>query len=228
MEARSDAPDLLTSQAMAARCHDSRSKSIRWKAGGRQARRAVIVRARAQTSKFDAPLERLYQQSGRATRRALVGRYAAAVKSEAERPVGRLAGPALRSDDKLAEQVLGELIADAQLAATAAPDAGGAQIAFMNPGGVRADLNPHAGGVVSFGDLYATQPFGNTLMTASFTGRQLHAILEQQFDEAKAEGPMLLLPSSGYAISTPRPRAIRRDVRLKRRGDYGCAPIADD
>jgi 5'-nucleotidase len=63
------------------------------------------------------------------------------------------------------------LIADAQLAATRES---GAQIAFMNSGGLRADLVPAADGSVSFGAIYAVQPFGNTMV-----GEELHRPTDQ-------------------------------------------------
>lgn len=171
-----------------------------------------------ETSKLSAPIDPghpRFEADPRVT--ALIDRYAAAVKVEAERPVGKLARPALRDEDDMAEQPLGNLIADAQLAATAAPDSGGAQIALMNPGGVRADLNPRAGGTVTFGDIYAVQPFGNVLTTRSYTGAQLRAVLEQQFDPAKAGSPLLLLPSRGFTYSYDRSRPVGRrivDMRL--------------
>ncbi len=51
----------------------------------------------------------------------------------------------------------------------------------MNPGGVRADLVPAADGGISFGQLFAAQPFANKMVVKSLTGRQLRAVLEQQF-----------------------------------------------
>ena len=91
---------------------------------------------------------------------AYVARYEDASRAEAERPVGRLSAPA-REDGW--ENALGNMIADAQLAATRA---NGAQIAFMNEGGVRTDLVPASDdGTVTFGEIYAVQPFGNVLMT---------------------------------------------------------------
>ncbi|HVJ01148.1 MAG TPA: bifunctional metallophosphatase/5'-nucleotidase [Sphingomonas sp.] len=143
---------------------------------------------------------------------ALVARYAEAAKRFAERPVGRLTAPALRDTDDMKEQVLGNLIADAQLAATADPQAGAAEIAFMNPGGVRADLNPRADGTVTFGDIYAVQPFGNVLTVLRLTGRQLRAVLEQQFDEAKAGGQSLLLVSRGFSYGFDLSRPVGQRV----------------
>jgi len=104
-----------------------------------------------------------------------VARYADAAREASLRPVGRISGPA-RKDG--VENALGNLVADAQLAATRDV---GAQIALMNAGGIRADIEPAEDGTVTFGQIYAVQPFGNTLVTKSFTGAQLIAILQQQF-----------------------------------------------
>jgi 5'-nucleotidase len=75
------------------------------------------------------------------------------------------------------EAPLGNIIADAQLEATAPSDFGGAVIAFMNPGGIRA---PVAAGEVTYGELFNVQPFGNTLTVKTCTGAQIQALLEQQ------------------------------------------------
>ena len=71
------------------------------------------------------------------------------------------------------ESSLGDLIADAQRAAVA-----GADFAFMNPGGIRADL---AAGPVTWGNLFAIQPFGNSLVALTLTGAQVRQLLEQQW-----------------------------------------------
>jgi 5'-nucleotidase len=71
------------------------------------------------------------------------------------------------------ESLLGDLIADAQRAAVP-----GADFAFMNPGGIRADL---AAGPVTWGNLFAIQPFGNSLVALTLTGDQVRQLLEQQW-----------------------------------------------
>jgi 5'-nucleotidase len=147
---------------------------------------------------------------------ALVERYRAAAQPLAARVVGSLAGPAVRERTPSGESVLGNLIADAQLAATRES---GAQIAFMNSGGLRADLVPAADGSVSFGAIYAVQPFGNTMTVKSFTGRQIKAILDQQWSSGSnsVEKPNFLLPSAGftYSYDLSRPAGQRLvDVRL--------------
>ena len=158
---------------------------------------------------------------------ALVERYAAAAAPLAARVVGRLSAPALRARTPSGEQVLGDLIADSQLAATSAAAAGGAQLAFMNEFGVRADIVPAADGSVTYGQLFSAQPFANSLVVKSFTGRQIRAILEQQWNSGSntPQRPNMLLPSRGlsYAYDLSRP-AGQRILDLRLNGD----PIRDD
>jgi len=137
---------------------------------------------------------------------AHVARYAAAAAPLARRPVGKASGPILRDEDsEMRESPLGLLIADAQLAATKKD---GAQIALMNPGGVRASITPAADGTVTFGDLFTTQPFGNNLQVREYTGAQLLAVLEEQF--TNADGPKLLFPAGlSYSFDLSRPEGQR-------------------
>ncbi len=145
---------------------------------------------------------------------ALVERYSKAAEPISARAVGRLAGPALKSANENGESVLGNLVADAQLAAAKDSADGGARIAFMNPGGVRADLVPAADGGISFGQLFAAQPFANMMVVKSLTGRQLRALLEQQFASGSntAANPYILSPSQNvrfaYDLSKPEGQRI--------------------
>ena len=92
---------------------------------------------------------------------------------------------------------MGDLIADAEPSATSAPDRGGAVIAFMNAGGIRAGLAGKRD--VTYGDLYAAQPFSNKLVVVSITGDILRRILEQQFTgESSSE---LLQVSNGFTYT---------------------------
>ncbi len=59
------------------------------------------------------------------------------------------------------ESVLGDVVADAQLAATRSEANGGAVMAFTNPGGIRTDIAMKDGGAVSYADVFAAQPFRN-------------------------------------------------------------------
>jgi 5'-nucleotidase len=158
---------------------------------------------------------------------ALIDRYAAAAAPLAARVVGRMTGPASRDRSPAGETVAGDLIADAQLAATSAASAGSAQIAFMNGSGVRAEVVPAADGSVTYGQIYAAQPFGNSLVVKTFTGAQIRGLLEQQFASGwnTVESPNMLMPSRGltYAFDLSRPEGQRiLDLRLN------GAPIRDD
>jgi 5'-nucleotidase len=136
---------------------------------------------------------------------AYVGRYTEAARAFSQRKVGWLAGPATKSegDQQNTGGPLGNLLSDAQLAATRGA---GAQIALMNPFGIRRSLVPAADGSLTFGDIYATQPFNNDLFTLTYSGAELKAILEQGFD---GQGPeQILTPSEGFTYSYDRSRPV--------------------
>ncbi|WP_221761012.1 bifunctional UDP-sugar hydrolase/5'-nucleotidase [Kibdelosporangium aridum] len=117
--------------------------------------------------------------------KVLVDKYRAAVAPIANRVVGKISADIGRAATPAGESALGDVIADAQLAYTAT--SAGAQIALMNPGGIRADLsfgNSPGGepaGEVTYGEAFTVQPFNNLVVTASLTGAQLKEVLEQQF-----------------------------------------------
>ncbi|ACU34114.1 bifunctional metallophosphatase/5'-nucleotidase [Actinosynnema pretiosum subsp. pretiosum] len=123
----------------------------------------------------------------------------------ANKQVGTIASDVLRAQNPAGESPLGNLIADSQLAATTG---NGAVAALMNPGGVRADLT-YAGspagegdGVVTYGEAFTVQPFGNILQTVSLTGAQLKAALEQQWQTVNgAQRQIVLQPSAGLTYS---------------------------
>ncbi|HVM23732.1 MAG TPA: bifunctional metallophosphatase/5'-nucleotidase [Sphingomicrobium sp.] len=127
--------------------------------------------------------------------KALVDRYVAAAKPEAARVVGTLTGTATKQENDAREHSAGLLVADAQLAAGRKY---GAVAAFMNTGGVRTDLVPAADGSITFGQVFAVQPFGNSIVVKTLTGAQLKTLLEQQF---QAERPKMLMPSRGFFFS---------------------------
>jgi 5'-nucleotidase len=123
----------------------------------------------------------------------------------ATQPVASLAVEHISRDATPAgESALGDVIADAQLWATTAPTAGGAQIALMNPGGIRADLppsGPNPSHTVSYGDIFTVQPFGNSLVVMTLTGAQLKAVLEQQFDNPAPGRQRILQISAGFTYT---------------------------
>jgi 5'-nucleotidase len=78
-------------------------------------------------------------------------------------------------------------------------DDGGAVIALTNPGGIRTDLLHRDNGTVSYGDLFASQPFRNRLVTMTLTGAQIRDLLEQQWLEPKR--PRILQISNGFSYA---------------------------
>jgi 5'-nucleotidase len=118
---------------------------------------------------------------------ALMAKYSAIAAPLANRPVGSITADIRRANNLAGESALGDVIADGQLAATTDPAFGGAVVAFMNPGGIRADLtyaSSPAGdgdGVVTYGEIFTVQPFGNSMVTMTLTGAQIETLLEQQF-----------------------------------------------
>ena len=130
---------------------------------------------------------------------AQVARYAAIVAPKAERKVGTITARFGRGGE--VDSAAGRLIADSQLAATRAPANGGAQIALMNPGGIRSDLECRGTPpcTVTFGQVFTMQPFGNSLVVMTLTGAQLKALLESQ---QRASGDMTVLqPSEGFGYT---------------------------
>ncbi len=146
---------------------------------------------------------------------ALLARYKALSDPIANRVIGTITADLRSARDTPSgqtpsgEQPMGNVIADAQLAATEAGDFGDSVVAFMNPGGVRAGLfvNQISGGEqpgqVTFGEMFTVQPFSNTLVVKTCTGAQIDALLEQQF-VVQVPNPRILLPSDSlrYSIST--------------------------
>jgi 5'-nucleotidase len=128
---------------------------------------------------------------------ALVARDDARVAALAQRVVGRIGGEFTRRPNAAGESTLGDLVADVQWAATRSPERGGAQIAFTNPGGLRQDwwLPTGRPRPLHFGEVFASQPFGNTPVTLTLSGRQLRAVLEQQFHPQRE--PRILAASAG-------------------------------
>ena len=143
---------------------------------------------------------------------ALVARYSRDVAQEAAKVVGRIEGSLVAAPDAF-YRPLDHLVADAQLAATQATDDGGAQFALMNPGGVRTTFEPAANGAVTYGQIFALQPFGNTLSVVELTGAELIAGLEEALSRATPGNVRnaLLIPSHnlGYAFDLSRPAGSR-------------------
>ena len=128
------------------------------------------------------------------------------------------------TDNRGGESTLGNLVAEVQRWATSSAEAGEAQIAFMNPGGLRADMVGTLTGEdrkLTYKQAADVQPFANTLVNMNLTGESIRMVLEQQWqnnaDGSVPSRPFLKLGvSEGFEYTydpTPRPRA---------RGSRGC------
>ena len=81
-------------------------------------------------------------------------------------------------------------------------------IAFTNPGGIRTSLQRNADGAVTFADIFAVQPFGNSLVTLTLTGAQIKTLLEQQW--LNQPKPRILQVSNGFSYTWDDRRPTRR------------------
>jgi 5'-nucleotidase len=130
---------------------------------------------------------------------ALLAAYDKFAAPIAERRAGSIAETLSRVPNEAGESPLGDIIADAQLAATRADKDGGAVIAVTNPGGIRIDIQKQGDGAVTFADVFASQPFRNQLVTLTLTGAQIKDMLEQQWLDPKR--PRILQVSRGFSYS---------------------------
>jgi 5'-nucleotidase len=146
---------------------------------------------------------------------ALVEAYKEKALPVTGRVVGYLSGTFTR-DPKTAhspscETPLGDLIADAELAATTGAHA---VLAFMNPGGIRTDLTPDATGAASpvrYAAAFEVQPFGNRLVTVTLTGAEIVEVLSRQFGRDR---PRVLSVSKGFTyryVYDPKAHAVTID-----------------
>ncbi|WP_375425181.1 bifunctional metallophosphatase/5'-nucleotidase [uncultured Friedmanniella sp.] len=125
-----------------------------------------------------------------ATVKAIVDRAVTKSAPLANRQIGSTTQVLLGRGSDAPEKPLGDVIADAQLAATTG---NGAQIAITNPGGIRGDLDA---GPVTYGEAFTVQPFANIMQTITLTGAQLKAVLEQQQQTAGADPTWLQVSST--------------------------------
>ncbi len=136
---------------------------------------------------------------------AYVAKYVNAAEVWTHRIAGHLAESVEKPEGPLANSggPLGNLIADAQLAATTGA---GAQIAITNPFGIRRSLEIAPDNSVTFGAIYAVQPFGNRLVTVTMTGADIKAVLEEGFDREAPE--QILAASAGFVFHYDRSKPI--------------------
>jgi 5'-nucleotidase len=141
---------------------------------------------------------------------ALVASVKARSRDMLAKPVANLGAAMVpRKENEAGESPVGDLIGDAIVAATREQ---GVQVGFMNPGGIRKDLEAGSDQVVNYGQAQAVLPFGNTLVVMDMTGAQLRALLEQQWDRPAASGSQVMLQVSGgfsYRWDESKPKGSR-------------------
>ncbi|WP_418275559.1 5'-nucleotidase C-terminal domain-containing protein [Isoptericola jiangsuensis] len=117
-------------------------------------------------------------------------------------PLGEIAGAFNRAklasgaENRGGESTLGNLVAEVQRWATEGAESGAAQIAFMNPGGLRADMvgtGTDFPRTLTYKQAAVVQPFANTLVNMQLTGAQIKSVLEEQWQPAGASRPFLRL-----------------------------------
>lgn len=144
---------------------------------------------------------------------ALVSKYVNISRIAGAQTVGSITAsinrallPNTTTRDESTEGALGAVMADTYKSGVP----GGADIAFVNPGSVRADLTFSGTGAVTFSNLATIEPFGNTLVTLNLTGAQLVRLLEQQweapnntakFNAVTGAVGRLLLVSNGFTYT---------------------------
>jgi 5'-nucleotidase len=139
---------------------------------------------------------------------ALIDKYNAIAAPLANRVIGSITADITRTNNTAGESALGDVIADGQLDATNDPGFGDAVVAFMNPGGIRADLTfagsaaGEGDGNVTYGEMFTVQPFGNSMVTMTLTGAQIETLLEQQFNGCGTQNANRILQvSNGFSYT---------------------------
>lgn len=132
---------------------------------------------------------------------ALVQRYVKLTAARAEVVVAEIDGFLDRKPSPAGESTLGNVIADAYLAGTSGGDyaSKAAQIAFVNPGGIRSDLTRSL--KVTYGNLYSVHPFNNNVVTMDLTGAQILRLLEQQWESPQPPGGRVMAVSAGFSYT---------------------------
>lgn len=144
---------------------------------------------------------------------ALIARYKTISAPLANKVIGSITADIVRAANAAGESPLGDVIADGQLEATKDAAKGGAVVAFMNPGGIRADLTfaqisgGEAPGQITYSEMFTVQPFGNSLVVKTMTGDMIKRLLEQQFDNPSKGADRILQVSSGFTYSYDRSKA---------------------
>ncbi|MGE0392895.1 MAG: bifunctional UDP-sugar hydrolase/5'-nucleotidase [Vicinamibacterales bacterium] len=148
----------------------------------------------------------------------VIGWYKPLAARVGERQVGTVAATVDQAVNDAGESAIGQLVADAMLEGSRDPANGGAEVAFTNSGGVRAEITRAAGtpagqpAPVTFAMVSEVLPFGNITVVKTMTGDALVRLLEEQFDRPDGR-PVMLQVSHGfsYAFDPSKPAGQKVD-----------------
>ncbi|MFF0747231.1 bifunctional metallophosphatase/5'-nucleotidase [Streptomyces sp. NPDC004111] len=188
--------------------YDRRTKDIvRTTAKSPSSRNHIVTRDQPEREKLGADM------------RKLIERWNVLAAPIANRPQGYISADINGRGSTAMEKPLGNLIADAQQQGLSAADKGGAQLALMNPGGIRSDLvykasGAEGDGVVTYGEAFTVQPFTNLMNVVDLTGADLIAALKQQVSGPNEASPRILQISRGltYTLDLTKKGADRVDA----------------
>lgn len=138
----------------------------------------------------------------------IIADYNALIAPIANVVIGASTAAVPNSRDGSCNNPAGNLIADAQLAATSPATFGGAAVAFINGGGVRdtgfsfpSSAANEGDGNITYREAFTVQSFGNNLVTISLSTADVKNFLEEQFAGCLGQDPLrtrFSLPSVGF------------------------------
>jgi len=180
-------------------------------------RKHDIVRASVKGANF--PVSRDVAKDPAET--SLIAKYQQLVRPIASKVIGHITTDVLDDANAAGESQLGDLIADAQLADPSTVTNGQTPvIAFMNPGGIRADLTyanskyAEPAGDVTFEEAFTVQPFNNYLVSMTLTGQDIYNLLAQQVTGPNAGSRKVLQVSKGFTYQLGASGAVDGTVKL--------------
>ncbi|MEP7034746.1 MAG: bifunctional metallophosphatase/5'-nucleotidase [Actinomycetota bacterium] len=139
---------------------------------------------------------------------SLIKTYKTLIAPIANKQIGTITADITKVQNAAGESALGDLIADAQVNdPSVVTGVKTPVVAFMNPGGIRADLTyaksgPElTDGIVRYEEAFTVQPFNNYLVSMDLTGADIWSLLQQQWSGSNSSGPKFLQISNGLHYS---------------------------
>jgi len=169
----------------------------------------------------------------------IIATYKTLIAPIANKELGTITADITRTQSPAGESTLGDLIADAQVNDPSVVTGGQTLVAaFMNPGGIRADLTfaktdppETTDGIVRYEEAFTVQPFNNYLVSMNLTGADIWSLLQQQWSGGNTVGATKFLQVSNglhYTWSdTTSGRAVSA-ITIKDPVSKTYLPVAND